>query len=192
MNIYLECAKSAPYNAVDFDQSKSMNEQGSDYVLKYAGGISLYCKGKKIGAINFNPTTKGEQVSIQASKHPKHENAPLVFTKSNLEFGHRRKIREVNEDTKDYIGAWGFVDFMGAKFSSDEMTLNAEVIKYLIDESSEARTNPEVFKDLISEKDIQRYVESFKSKRKDSNEYKEAVNFLKTYFDDNNKKRIDL
>ena len=192
MNIYLECAKSAPYNAVDFDQSKSMNEQGSDYVLKYAGGISLYCKGKKIGAINFNPTTKGEQVSIQASKHPKHENAPLVFTKSNLEFGHRRKIREVNEDTKDYIGAWGFVDFMGAKFSSDEMTLNAEVIKYLIDESSEARTNPEVFKDLISEKDIQKYVESFKSKRRDSNEYKEAVNFLKTYFDDNNKKRIDL
>jgi len=163
-----------------------------NYIFKYAGGISLYYKGKKIGAVNINPSTKGDTFSIQASKHPKHENAPLVFTKSNLEFEHRRKIREVNEDTKDYRGAWGFVDFMGAKFFSKDMILNAEVIKYLIDESSEARTNPGVFKDLISEKDIQRYVESFKSKRRDSNEYKEAVNFLKTYFDDTNKKMIDL
>jgi len=192
MNLYLECAKSEPYNALDFDQSKPMNEQGSDYIFKYAGGVSLYYKGKKIGAVNINPSTKGDTFSIQASKHPKHENAPLVFTKSNLEFEHRRKIREVNEDTKDYRGAWGFVDFMEAKFFSKDMILNAEVIKYLIDESSEARTNPGVFKDLISEKDIQRYVESFKSKRRDSNEYKEAVNFLKTYFDDTNKKMIDL
>ena len=87
-----------------------------------------------------------------------------------MEFRHRRKIKEINEDSKDYSGAWGFVDFMEASFLSDEMILNTEVIKYLIDESSEARTNPEVFKDLISEKDIQRYVESFKSKRRDSNE----------------------
>jgi len=36
------------------------------------------------------------------------------------------------------------------------------------------------------------YVESFKTKRKDSNDYKDAVNFLRTYFDDSNKKSIDL
>ena len=59
MRSYLEFVKSAPYNAVDFDQSKSMDEQGSDYVLKYAGGISLYFKKKKIGLINVNLTGKG-------------------------------------------------------------------------------------------------------------------------------------
>ena len=47
-------------------------------------------------------------------------------------------------------------------------------------------------KDLITEKKIHNYVESFKTKRKDSKEYTEAYNFLKAYFDDGNKKEIDL
>ena len=33
-----------------------------------------------------------------------------------------------------------------------------------------------------------RYVESFQNKRKDSNEYKEAVHFLNTYFHEINEK----
>ena len=36
------------------------------------------------------------------------------------------------------------------------------------------------------------YVESFKTKRKDSKEYLEALDFLKNYFEDGNKKEIDL
>jgi len=34
-------------------------------------------------------------------------------------------------------------------------------------------------------------VEAFKNKRKDSNDYKIAVNFLKNYFDDGNKIDVD-
>jgi hypothetical protein len=192
VNRYLDFVKSDPYNAVDFDQSKQMGEQGSDYVIKYAGGISLYYKKKKIGLINIHRTGKGEFIEIQASKHPKYDNAPLVLTKSGIEFNHRRKIRGVDEDNKEVQGAWGFVDFMETSFSAKEKTLNNDVLKFLIDESSEARSNPDIFKDLISEKDIQNYVESFKTKRKDSNDYKDALNFLKTYFDDSNKKSIDL
>jgi hypothetical protein len=90
---YLTFVKSEPYNAVDFDQSKPMSEQGSDYVLKYAGGISLYYKKKKIGLINIHRTGKGEYVELQASKHPKHNNAPLILSKSQIEFDHRRKQR---------------------------------------------------------------------------------------------------
>mgnify|MGYP007000409293 len=56
----------------------------------------------------------------------------------------------------------------------------------------EARTVAEVNKELITEKKIHQYVESFKTKRKDSNEYTEARDFLKAYFDDKNKKEIDL
>jgi len=189
---YIDFVKSSPYNAVDFDQSKQMGEQGSDYVLKYARGISLYYRKKKIGFINIHRTGKGEFIEIQASKHPKYDNAPLVLTKSGIEFNHRRKIREVNEDNKEVQGAWGFVDFMETSFSAKEKTLNNEVLKFLIDESSEARSNPDIFKDLISEKVIQNYVESFQTKRKDSNDYKDAVNFLRTYFDDSNKKSVDL
>jgi hypothetical protein len=189
---YLDFVKSDPYNAVDFDQSKPMGEHASDYVIKYTSGISIYYKKKKIGLINIERTGKGEFIEIQASKHPKYSNAPLIFTKSGIEFDHRRKIREVDEENKKIIGAYGFIDFMEAKFSAKEKTLNNDVLKLLIDESSEARSNLDIFKDLISEKVIQKNVESFKTKRKDSNEYKDAVNFLRTYFDDSKKVKVDL
>lgn len=190
---WINLLKSAPYNAVDFDQAKGgMDEQGSDYVIKYAGGISIYFKKKKIGRTGISRKNNVDNVELQASKHPKHKNAPLVFTKSNIEFSHIRKIREVDEENKEIIGAWGFVDFMDTEFDPKKITLNEQVIRYLIDESSEAKTDPEINKGLISEKKIQEYVESFKTKRKDSNDYKRAVDFLRTYFDDNNKEKIDL
>ncbi|MEL0208866.1 MAG: hypothetical protein VW915_08200, partial [Gammaproteobacteria bacterium] len=162
---YISFLKAEPYNAVDFDQSKPSGEQGSDYVIKYAGGISVYYKKKKIGLINIHRTAKGEFIHIQASKHPKYDNAPLILTKSGIEFDHRRKIREVDEDNKEVTGAWGFVDFMEASFIASEKTLSREALKFLIDESSEARSNSDIFKNLISEKDIRNYVESFKTKR---------------------------
>jgi len=192
LNNYLDLVKSEPYNAVDFDQSKSMDEQGSDYVLKYAGGISLYYKKKKIGLINAWQTGKGEFVEITSSKHPKHQNAPLILTKSNLEFNHKRKIRDLDEETKSYSGAFGFVDWMEVIFNPKEISISKEVLEFLINESVDARLNPEAFEELLTYKKVKNYVESFQNKRKDSNEYKEAVNFLKTYFDDSNKKRIDL
>jgi hypothetical protein len=190
---YLDFLKAAPYNAVEFDQSKSMDEQGSDYVLKYAGDISVYFKKKKIGLITAKRNTKREFIYLQSSKHPRHnECQPIILTKSNIEFNHLRKIKEVDEENKEIKGAWGFVDFMEAEFDPKEITLSNEVIKYLIDESAEARTVPDVNKDLITEKDIQNYVESFKNKRKDSKDYAKAVSFLNNYFDDANKKKIDL
>ena len=190
---YVNFAKSEPYNAVDCDQSKSFGEQGSDYVLQYSSSsISLYYKTKKIGAIKAEPKSKGEVIEITASKHPKHNNAPLILTKSNIEFKHKRKFYDLNEETREISGATGFVDFMESVFSSGEKTLSNDVLKFLIDESSEARSDPAIFKDLINKKKVLKYVESFKNKRKNSNEFKEAVHFLNTYFDDSNKKNIDL
>ena len=109
-----------------------------------------------------------------------------------MEFNHQRKFYDINEETKEISGACGFVDFMETVFIPGDRTLSNDVLKFLIDESSEARANPEIFKDLIHQKKVLRYVESFQNKRKDSNEYKEAVHFLNTYFRDDNKKSIDL
>jgi len=169
-----------------------MEDQGSDYVLKYAGGISIYYKKKKIGLISMDVNAKGEWIHLQASKHPKYNSAPLILSKSNIEFDHRRRVKELNQETKDYKGAWGFVDFMEANFNPKNISLNDEVIKFLIDESSEVRSNPEIFKDLISEKFIQQKVEAFKSKRRDSKDFIESIEFLKKYFDDDSKVKIDI
>ena len=189
---YIACLKSEPYKAVDFDQNKSMDEQGSDYVIKYAGGISIYFKKKKIGLINIHKYAKGEFIHLQASKHPKYDNAPLILKKSKIEFDHRRKLRIIDEDKRDIGGAWGFVDFMGTEFNPKEVELTDEVIKFLINDSSEARSVPDINKELITKQKVDGYVESFKTKRKNSKEYLEASDFLKNYFDDANKKEIDL
>ncbi len=189
---YIDCLKSEPYKAVDFNQEKSMDEQGSDYVIKYAGGISVYYKGKKIGLILIERTGKGEFIHLQASKHPKYNNAPLILKKSNIKFDHRRKIKKIDEDNKEITGAWGFVDFMEANFNPVDVDLNDEVIKFLIDESTEAKSVVEINKELITKKKVQKYVETFKTKRKDSKEYSQARDFLKAYFDEGNKKVIDL
>ena len=55
---------------------------------------SHFISEKKDRLINIHRTGKGEFIEIQASKHPKYDNAPLVLTKSGIEFNHRRKIRE--------------------------------------------------------------------------------------------------
>ena len=150
---YIECLKSEPYKAVDFDQDKSMDEQGSDYVIKYAGGISIYFKKKKIGAINIHKYAKGEFIYLQSSKHPKYDNAPLILKKSNIEFGHRRKLRVIDEDKRDIGGAWGFVDFMDTEFNPKEVELTDEVIKFLINDSSEVKSVPDINKELITNLD---------------------------------------
>ena len=193
IKFYLDFVKSDPYKAVDFDASKSMDEHDSDYVIKYAGAISLYYKKKKISLILFHhkPAT-GQYIHLQASKHPKYDNLPIVFTKSGFDFDHRRAIKEVNEETKKAPGNIGFIDFMEANFDPDKTPLNEDVLKVLIDDSSEAKGNPEINKDLISQKQVEKYREAFESKRKDSKEYTEARDFLKYYFDKANKKKIDL
>ena len=169
-----------------------MGDQGSDYVIKYAGDISIYYKKKKIGLIGIHRTNKGEWIQLQSSKHPKYKNVPIILTRSNIEFKHRRAIKNIDEEKKEYQGAYGFIDFMEAEYIASEKSLSKEALTLLVNESSEVRGNPEILKQLISEKKIQTYVEAFKNKRKDSSDYKNAVNFLKDYFDDNNKIDVDV
>ena len=39
---------------------------------------------------------------------------------------------------------------------------------------------------------VEGYIEAFKNSNKNSNDFKEAVKFLNTYYEDSNKKEIDL
>lgn len=192
INKYIKFLKSEPYNAVDFDPSKTMDDHKSDYVIKYAGGISIYYKKKKIGAINIHIKYKKEYIYIETATHPKHDSAPLIFTKSGIEFDHKRKIREVDEVNKVIKGDGYRAEFKKAEFLASEKTISNEVLRFLIDESSEVSSIPEIAKEQVTSKKIDLYIEAFKQKTKDSNDYKESVKFLREYFDEKNKKRIDL
>ena len=154
INGYINFLKSAPYNAVDFDPSKSMDEHDSDYVIKYAGGISVYYLKKKIGAINIHLKNKREYIYIETSAHPKHESAPLIFTKSGIEFDHKRKIRESTKYNKEIKGDGYRAEFKKAEFLASEKTISNEVLKFLIDESSEVKAVPEVAKEQVQVKKL--------------------------------------
>ena len=169
-----------------------MDDHESDYVIKYHGGISVYYKKNKIGAINIHLKNKKEYIYIETASHPKHDSAPLVFTKSGIEFDHQRKIREIDEVNREIKGDGYRAEFKKAEFPSDERVLNNEVLKLLIDESTEVRSVPEVAEKQVTSKKIDLYRQNFTQKTKDSDDYKEAVKFLREYFDDKNKKRIDL
>ena len=106
--------KSDPYNAVDFDQSKQMDRTGLRLCIKICWRhLTLLSEKEKIGYKYSLELGKGEFIEIQASKHPKHDNAPLVLTKSGIEFNHRRKIREVDEDRQRSPRSLGFCRFHG-------------------------------------------------------------------------------
>ncbi len=182
---WINILKGEPFNAVD-----SMSEEESDYVIKYAGAISVNYKKKKIGQIGIERKKDGEKVRITATKHPKHDNLPLIFTQSNIEFTHLRKLYDLDEKTRECKGAYGFIGFMHTYIDAKKHSLPDKIIKFLIEESSDAKTN--FNSELISEKKIEQYVEAFKNKREDSDEFKQAAQFLTTYFESENNKKIDM
>ena len=191
---YLDILKAEPYNAIDFDSSKSTNlsNYDSDYVLKYAGAIAVYFKGSKIGCIGAHVKRKEDYIYIETLALPEYECAPLIFTKSGIEFDHSRKLHSIDEEARKISGNGARPEQKQTEFPVSGKTLSDELIRFLIDESTKTKADPELQKKVVTGKHVEKHVSNFKSKRKDSKEYSEAINFLKTYYDESNKKEIDL
>ena len=51
LKTYIDFLKSEPYNAVDFTPELNKADHKPNFVIKYAGGITLYYKTTKIGGI---------------------------------------------------------------------------------------------------------------------------------------------
>ena len=194
IKMYIKVLKSKPYNAIDFDPSKptKLKDYDSDYVLKYSGAIAVYYKGSKIGCIGGTVKSKESYIYMETCAIPKHECAPLIFTKSNIEFNHMRIPHSLDEDARKISGNGSRTDFKNTEFPASKASISEDLIRFLIDESTETKEDPEIAKEVIREKKVKQYIEDFKNKRKDTKEYTEAVTFLKTYFDKLNKKKIDL
>ena len=190
---YIKILKAEPYNALDFDSSKKkIQEYESDYVLKYSGAIAVYYKGTKIGCISGIVKNKESYVYVETHAIPKYGCLPLKLTKSKIEFRHMRIPHSLDEQTRKISGNGSVTNLKKTEFPASSISLSEEVIRFLIDKSSEAINDPEIAKQVITEKMAKQYIENFKTKRSDSKEYSEAVNFLKTYFDPSNKIDIDL
>ena len=54
----------------------------------------------------------------------------------------------------------------------------------------DSKTNPKVKDDLITQQKLNAHIEAFKSKRRNANQYKEAVKFLEEYYKEKKKRKV--
>jgi hypothetical protein len=63
-------------------------------------------------------------------------------------------------------------------------------MEFLTNISVDAKTNPSVNEDLLTQQKVNTHIEAFKSKRRNANQYKEAVKFLEEYYQDKKKRKV--
>ncbi len=164
------------YNAVDFEQGKSMKEQKSEYVFKYAGGISLYYKQRKILDFYIGRNKDSLYADMRILKNPKYENQQIFLKKSNIKFVHRRKPHTFNPENQTFSGSTGYTDWLKGDF--DYEGLSDVALSFIIDDLVERRENPEYQDKILKEKDVTTYAEIFKTADKNSEEFKSAYDWL--------------
>lgn len=182
---YLSILKSAPFNAKD----SSVGEE-SDYIIKYSGGITVFFKKRKIGEIYIKPSKNGDYIRWRVSKHPNHDNKPLRLKKSGIYFKTPKVMKIIDVEKRMATGSAGAVDFMETKIDPKNNNLSEEIIAYFINESSDAKWRHK--EDNISTKLCNEHLENFRSRKNNSEEFLSAVEFIETYFHENNYKELDM
>ena len=164
------------YKAIDFVQDKPMKEQGSEFVFKYAGGIALYYKQRKILDVYVGRNKDLLRAHIRILKNPKYENQQIFLKKSNIKFLHRRKPHTFNPENQTFGGSTGYTDWLKGEF--DYKDLSNEALSFLIDDQVERRENSEYQDKILREKDVTTNAEIFKTADKNSKEFKSAYEWL--------------
>ena len=172
------------YNAVDFDQSKSLKDHSSDFVMKYSGAISLYYKNAKLLHLSSEFNKDGKSMfKITFLKNPKYNNQQLFFKKSNMKCLHRRKPYSFDRENQNYQGSTGFTDWLVGE--TETSLFSTEVLSCIVDDLIERRENSEYQKNILKEKHVNEFAKNFKSAKKDSKTFNDAYDWLlETFTDD--------
>ena len=168
-------------------------QKEQDYVIKYAGSCSFYYQKKKIFSFGVSKRATGVVMHIKAHKNLKHKQQPINFTKSNLVFSHDRTLRIEDVENKKIAGSSGFSEWMVTQFNPEEINIEKEFVEYLVNFTAEGVSQrvDSGNNEWISGKDLQMHVKNFKNKRKDSNDFKEAVKAIQDFYDPKNISTVD-
>jgi len=190
INLFIDTYKNT-FNAVDEQSEQNNGEQ--DHVIKYAGSVSFYYQKKKIFSFGISKRATGVKMHIKAHKNLNHDQRPINFTKSNLVFEHDRTSRIEDVENKIIKGSTGFSEWMVALFNPEEINIEKEFVEHLVNftiEGVSQRLDSDN-NEWISGKDLQMHVKNFKNKRKDSNDFKEAVKVIQDFYDPKNILKVD-
>ena len=189
LRMIVDVWKGPKFDAVDWVQGEPTPE---GFNIRYAGGAALYIGGQKLGiAYAGNPSKpKNEQhIAIQSLKNPDRNNQVVQIGK--MKFHHARPITIDREEKKILKGSRGQSEWMWCDIGIDDLqNIKSEYIELLYTEGAKVRT--EMPDRMLKSKDLQKFIDTFKSGRKDSKAWNEAADFLEEYFDENSIVKIDI
>ena len=128
-------------------------------------------------------------IRIQVLKNPDRGNQIVEIGK--IKFEHQRQIKIDREEKKIIAGSAGQNEYMHIFVPFERIDeIKEEFIELLFLEAAETRMDRQ--DKILSGKLLQKYIDTFKTGRKDSKAWNEAADFLEEHFDENNRVKIDI
>lgn len=174
------------FNGEDWEQGNTPE----GFNIRYAGSVSLFKGGSKLGLMSIwfkKNETLG--MRIQVLKNPDRGNQIIEIGK--IKFEHQRPIKIDREEKKIIAGSAGQNEYMQALVPFEKIDeIKEEYIELLFLEAAETRMDRQ--DKILSGKLLQKYIDTFKTGRKDSKAWNEAADFLEEHFDEKNIVKIDI
>jgi hypothetical protein len=118
---------------------------------------------------------------------------PVNFSSANITFDHSRKLEIEDVENKIINGTSGYVEWMVSTFDPSDVTISENFVEFIVNYSMEGcRQRYDGDKKFVSYMIMNKYLSNFKNKRKDSNDFKEAVDAIESFYNPKNIKTIDL
>jgi len=114
------------------------------------------------------------------------------FSSSNVLFDHGSKVEIIDIDNKKLKGNPGGIEWMFALFDPNEVSVSDSLIELILNYSLEG-LEQRISKDekFVTYDNMKTHMKNFKNKRKDSNDFKEAVKVIQDFYSPKNIKVID-
>tara|TARA_Y100000992_G_C21272777_1_gene497879 strand:- start:847 stop:2940 length:2094 start_codon:yes stop_codon:yes gene_type:complete len=179
------------FNAVD--QESEENKDGkAEHTIKYAGWVTFYHNKKKFFGMGVRRNTKGEYISMEVYKNIKNKQKPINFTKANISFDHGGKLEIIDVENKKVKGNCSYIEWMFSNFEPTEVNVTDTFVEFLIKYSIEGlKQRIEKDEKYITHDMMKSHLQNFKNKRRDSNDFKDAVKVIQDFYNPKNVVEID-
>ena len=180
------------FGAVD-QESEENKDNHQEHTVKYAGGITFYYKKKKFFGMGIRRNKKGEFIWIECYKNTKDSQMPVNFSSANIVFDHSRKLEIEDVENKIISGTPGYIEWMVSTFDPSDVTISEDFVEFIVKYSMEGcKQRYDGDDKFISYTTMNKHLSNFKNKRKDSNDFKEAVDAIESFYNPKNIITIDL
>ena len=136
---------------------------------------------------------KGEFIWVECYKNTKDNQMPLIFSSANIAFDHSRKLEVQDVENKIINGTPSYIEWMVSTFDPNDVTISESFVEFIVKYSMEGcKQRSDGDPKYISYMIMSKHLSNFMNKRKDSNDFKEAVDAIESFYNPKNIITIDL